>query len=169
MTLKPANHSYRRRTNGTSLTGGKGTGFVYADIELTNEDDLAFNRRAKLRDNEIRRVTTKALVDSGAWDLVINEEVQKRLGLPVLGKRMVKLADDTVLEVEIVGPVEVRFEDRATTVRAVVLPGIAEVLLGAFPLEGLDAFIDPKRQRLIVNPESPDNPTAYIRQVSLSI
>ena len=152
MTVKPANHNYRR-TTGTSLTGGKGMGYVYAEIQLTNEDDLAVNRRGWLAEDEIKRVTCKALVDSGAWDLVINEDVQRRLNLPILGRGTVEMADETTLEVDIVGPVEVRFEDRATTVRAVVIPNASEVLLGAFPLEGLDAFIDPKRERLVVNPE----------------
>jgi clan AA aspartic protease len=152
MTLKPANHRYRQRTNGTSLTGGKEMGYVYAEIELTNEDDLAFNRRGQLPEDEVKRTTCRALVDSGAWDLVINEDVQKKLNLPVLGRGTVQMADETWLEVDIVGPVEVRFENRATTVRAVVLPEASEVLLGAFPLEGLDAFIDPKRERLLVNP-----------------
>ncbi len=59
MTVKPANHKYRR-TKGTSLTGGKGMGYVYADIQLTNEDDLAFNRRGMLPENEIRRVTMQS-------------------------------------------------------------------------------------------------------------
>jgi len=77
MTLKPANYKYRQRTNGTSLTGGKKMGYIYADIELTNEDDLALNRHGKLPEEEIKRVTCRALVDSGAWDLVINEDVQK--------------------------------------------------------------------------------------------
>ena len=140
-------------------------GYVYADIELTNEEDLALNRHGYLPDNEIRKVTSRALVDSGAWDLVINEEVQKQLNLPVLGQRTVKTADETLLDVDIVGPVEVRFEDRATTVRAIVIPNTSEVLLGAFPLEGLDAFIDPKRERLLVNPED----IRPVKQVSLSI
>ena len=168
MTLKPANYNHRR-TTGTSLTGGKGMGYVHAEIELTNEGDVEMNYRGLLPENEIRRVTTRALVDSGAWDLVINEEVQRRLNLRVLGKQPVKLADETLLEVEIVGPVRVRFEDRSTILDAVVLPATAEVLLGAYPLEGLDAFIDPKRQKLLLNPKSPGNPTSYIRQVSLSI
>jgi len=168
MTLKPANYNYRR-TTGTSLTGGKGMGYVHAEIELTNEGDVEMNYRGLLPENEIRRVTTRALVDSGAWDLVINEEVQRRLNLRVLGKQTVRLADETLLEVEIVGPVEVRFEERSTIITAIVLPTTSEVLLGAYPLEGLDAFIDPKRQKLLLNPKSPDNPTAYIRQVSLSI
>ncbi len=168
MTLKPANYNYRR-TTGTSLTGEKGMGYVHAEIELTNHGDVEMNYRGFLPENDIRRVTTRALVDSGAWDLVINEEVQRRLNLRVLGKQTVRLADETLLEVEIVGPVEVRFEGRSTIITAVVLPTTSEVLLGAYPLESLDAFIDPKRQKLLLNPKSPDNPTAYIRQVSLSI
>src|ERR1041385_31200 len=108
MTVKPMNHSYRRRTNGTSLTGGKGMGYVYAEIQLTNEDDLACHRRGWAAENELRRVTTRALVDSAAYDLIINKGVQEQLQLPVLGRRTIKLADETVLEVDVVGPVEVR-------------------------------------------------------------
>ena len=162
----PANHKYRR-TEGTSLTGGKGMGYVYADIELTNEDDVALNENGTLPESQIRRITTRALVDSGAYDLIINQEVQDRLKLRVRGKRTIKLADETILEVEIVGPVEVRFETRATSVRALVLPEAEEVLLGAIPLEGLDVIIDPLRERLLVNP--PESTNSYIRQVSLSI
>jgi len=167
MTVKPMNHSYRRRTNGTSLTGGKGMGYVYAEIQLTNEDDLAFHRRGWAAENEIRRVTTKALVDSAAYDLIINKETQDQLQLPVLGKRAIRLADETIIEVDIVGPVEVRFETRATTVRALVIPDTEEVLLGAIPLEGLDVIIDPLRERLLVNP--PEITNAMVKQVSLSI
>jgi len=89
--------------------------------------------------------------------------------LRVVGKQTVKLADDTLLEVEIVGPVAIRFEDRRLITTAIVVPATSEVLVGAYPLEGLDAFVDPKRQKLLLNPKSPGNPTLYIRQVSLSI
>ncbi len=152
MTLKPANYKYRR-TNGTSLTGENGMGYVYAEIELTNGDDIALNRRGLLPDHEIRRVTSKALVDSGAWDLVLTEDVRKRLDLPVLDRRTVTLADETEVEVDVVGPVQIRFENRATIIFAIVLPNTSEVLLGAYALEGLDAFIDPKRERLLVHPD----------------
>ena len=163
MTVKPANHSYRR-TNGTSLTGGKRMGYVRAEIQLTNEDDLALQRRGWAVENEIHRVTTTALVDSGAYDLIINNETQEQLQLPVLGKRLVKLADETIMEVDIVGPVEVRFETRATTVRALVIPDTEEVLLGAIPMEGLDVIIDPLRERLLINP--PETTNAKIKRVA---
>ena len=166
MTLKPANYKHRS-TKGTSLTGGNGMGYVYAEIQLTNEDDLAFYRRGWAAENELRRVTTTALVDSGAYDLVINDETQEQLQLPVIGKRQVKLADETILEVDVVGPVEVRFENRLTIVTALLLPGTETVLLGAIPLEGLDVIIDPLRERLLVNP--PETTNKRIKQVSLSI
>jgi len=163
MTLKPANY---RSTKGTSLTGGEGMGYVHAEIELTNADDLALQRRGWAY-MEVRSVTTRALVDSGAWDLVLNEEIAQQLQLPLVGKELVKLADETLVEVDVVGPVQVRFEDRTTLVsRAVVMPTTSEVLLGAYPMEGLDVFIDPKRERLLVHPQTADNPKLKIRRVA---
>jgi len=38
-------------------------------------------------------------------------------------------------------------------------------LLGSIPLEDLDVVIDPKQQRLIVNPRSPDIATKYAKDI----
>src|SRR5687768_10390788 len=105
MTLKRANYKYRR-TNGTSLTGGKEMGYVHAEIELTNYRDVTLNESGFLSESDIRRVITRALVDSGAWDLVLNQDVQNRLNLRVIGKQRVSLADESLLDVDVVGPVE---------------------------------------------------------------
>ena len=171
MTLKPANYK-DRSTKGTSLTGGNGMGYVYAEIELRNEDHVVLHRHGVLPESQIKKITCNALVDSGAWDLVINEEIQKQLDVPVIERRAVEMADETVMEVDVAGPIEVRFENKRTIVDAVIMPGTSGVLLGAYPMEGLDVMIDPKRERLLVNPPWPNNPKARIRaikQVSLSI
>lgn len=131
-------------------------GLVYAEIELTNSDDVALYRRGFLEEEKIKRLKLNALVDSGAYMLVISNEIRQQLELSLIQEQVFRLADDSTIQGEVVGPVEVRFENRSTTTRAVVLPGAKEVLLGSIPLEDLDVVIDPKRQRLIVNPESPD-------------
>jgi clan AA aspartic protease len=130
-------------------------GLVYADIELISSDDLALHRRGYLKEEEVKRLTVNALVDSGAYMLAVNKTVKAQLGLPVLDKPMATLADESKIEVEIVGPVEVRFENRRATVDAVILPGNAEILLGSIPMEDMDVLIDPKQQKLVVNPAHP--------------
>src|SRR5215470_331247 len=127
MTLKPANYKYRR-TNGTSLTGGKGMGYVHAEIELTNYSDVMYSNDGFLFEREIRKITTRALVDCGAWDLVLNQDVQNRLNLRVIGKQTVSLADESLLEVDVVGPVEIRFQNRTLITTGIVLPTTSEVL-----------------------------------------
>jgi clan AA aspartic protease len=130
-------------------------GLIYADIELLNADDLALLRRGYLQEGQIRKMKVRALVDSGAYMLAINENIKLQLDLPILDEQVAELADGSNIKLEIVGPVEVRFENRATTCRAMVLPGKAEILLGSLPMEDMDVLVNPREQRLIVNPESP--------------
>ena len=149
--------------NKASSHGGIPMGLVYAELELTSSDDLALYRRGLLSDNQIKRVNVNALVDSGAYMLVINEQIRKQLELPVLGDRLVRLADDSEVRVDVVGPIEVRFENRSTTTRALVFPGSAEPLLGVIPMKDLDVMIDPRQQRLIVNPDNPNIAGTYVK------
>ena len=167
----PANkeNPHVMRPEGNSPTGGKEIGLVYADIELLSTDDLALSRRGFLPREEVKRIRIKALVGSGAYELVINEDVKQQLDLPVLEERIARLADDSERRVELVGPVEVRFENRSTVVRALVLPGAAEILLVAIPMEGLDVVVDPREQRLIVNPAYPNIPSTYAKTAVLSL
>ncbi|SRR6266403_1511714 len=168
----PANEGNSHKVTspeGNSPTGGKEMGLVYVEIELLSVDDLALSRRGFLPTEEVKTIRCRALVDSGAYELVINEDVKKQLDLPVLEERIAKLADDSERRVELVGPVEIRFENRSTVVRAMVLPGAAEILLGAIPMEGLDVVVDPREQRLVVNPAYPNIPSTYAKSAVLSL
>ena len=175
MTLKVLNRkppfaSYTVATNPAVASGAfeqrpersDAMGLVYADIELINGDDLAFLRRGQLSEDKIRRMTVNILVDSGALMLSINEAIKTQLGLQQVDVRSAQLADGTLIDVEVVGPVEVRFANRRSSVDAMVLPGTAEPLLGAIPLEDMDVLVDPQQRRLVVNPEHP-----YVVQHSL--
>ena len=130
-------------------------GLTYADITLANAADVANAQSGLIPKESVRKIDVKSLVDSGAYLLTIDESIKTQLGFHVRELRDVELADGTRVECEIVGPVDLYFKNRATTCRALVLPGATEVLLGAIPLEDLDVLLDPKSQQLIVNPARP--------------
>lgn len=138
-------------------------GLVYAEIDLINGGDIYLNRKKLLDEKDVKKVRVNALVDSGAYMLSINETVRAQLDLPFIEKQFGTLADETLIEVDIVGPVEVRFENRRTTVDALVLPGNAEILLGAIPMEDMDVLIDPRQQKLVVNPKHPYVATKHLK------
>ena len=130
-------------------------GIVYADILLQNAVDAGMQRRGILPNENVRQMNVKALVDSGAVTLTINDEIAKQLDLEVKDQVDVELADGTRGKNDLVGPVDIRFDNRVTSCLALVLPDAAEVLLGAIPMEGMDVIIDPKLERLTVHPDRP--------------
>lgn len=144
-------------------SGVNDMGLIYAEIDLINGGDIYLHRQHRLDEKDVKQVRVKALVDSGAYNLCINETVQKQLDLPFIEKQIVTLADESLLEVDFVGPVDIQFENRSTTVRALVLPGDAEVLLGSIPMEDMDVVINPKEQRLTVNPKHPYVATKHLK------
>jgi clan AA aspartic protease len=130
-------------------------GLVHAEIELMNGADLVLFRKGYIKEKDIKRMKVKALVDSGAYMLAINENVKVQMDLTKVDEQMAELADGGKKKLEVVGPVEIRFENRRANVDALVLPADSEILLGAIPMEDMDVVVDPKQQKLIVNPESP--------------
>ncbi|MGH2414030.1 MAG: aspartyl protease family protein [Microcystaceae cyanobacterium] len=142
-------------------------GLVYAEIELISGEDLVLHRRGYIAENQIKRVNVNALVDSGSYMLAINETIKVQLNLPKVDEQMAELAEGSLIKLEIVGPVEIRFENRRCNVDAMVLPGDSEVLLGAIPMEDLDVVIEPKQQRLIVNPSSPNIARKSLKSLSI--
>jgi len=130
-------------------------GLTYAEITLASGTDYGLFKSGQLPEEKVKKLTVKALVDSGAFMLVINEAIKRQLDLAVYERREIILADETTAECDIVGPVDVFFKTRATTCRAIVFPGDCEVLLGAIPLEDMDVLIDLKNNELILPPERP--------------
>ena len=93
--------------------------------------------------------------------LTLPEHLVNQMGLRRVDKQEAELADGTVKLLDIVGPVDVQFENRSTTVRAMVIP-TGEPLLGSIPMEDMDLVLYPKEQKLAVNPANP-----YIAKKSL--
>lgn len=137
-------------------------GLVYEEIELINGEDIVLARRFIIGEDEIKKIKVEMLVDTGSVYMCIDETIQSQLQLPVIEKRKGQLASGSIVEYDIVGPIEVKFKNRRCSIDAMVLPGDNEPLLGDIPLDDMDVLIDPYKRELIVNPEHP-----YFAQMKL--
>lgn len=122
-------------------------GLIHADVTLRNP-----------RYPDIHPMKVKALVDTGAITLCIPEHVALQLKLEESEKREVTVADGRRKSVSYVGPVQVGFDNRSSFCGAMVMGDT--VLLGAIAMEDMDLVISPTKQKIEVNPASPNIPSA---------
>jgi clan AA aspartic protease len=128
-------------------------GLVYADITLKNP-----------RDPDLKPFIAKALVDTGALHLCVPQHVAIQLKLEQLYEREVTTADGARRLCPYVGPVEVRFGNRACFTGALVLGD--EVLLGAVPMEDMDLVVCPATRSVTTNPASPNIPSSTAKSIN---
>jgi clan AA aspartic protease len=124
-------------------------GEVRTEITLVNIRDVGNAQSGFIPESEVRQLTVNAVVDTGAWTLVINEETREKLGLQVKKPSETTVAGGGTVPSKITEYVEVRWKDRETACEAVVLPGEEDVLMGAYPLEGMDLMVHPKKQEVV--------------------
>ena len=128
-------------------------GLIHTELDLSNP-----RRQASAP------MTVRALVDTGAVNLCIPGHVALQLELDELERREVTTADGKSTLVPYVGPIQVRFENRSCFVGAFVLGN--EVLLGAIPLQDMDLVVNPRLEKVTVNPSSPNIPSAVVMDAS---
>jgi len=119
---------------------------VYTEITLKNEDDAFCAKKGYIKEDEIRQMTVQAVVDTGAWTLVISKETREKLGLRDKGLGEATLADGQKADYPMAGPLEVWWKNRHLVCEALVIPDAPDTLLGAWVLEGLDLTVNPKRE-----------------------
>ena len=124
-------------------------GLVRTEITLKNVEDIIRAKDGHLKEEGIRQTTVKALVDTGAWTLAINEAIREKLGVPFTGVGPGTLADGRREQYRLAGPLEVWWKNRRIVCEALVLPNAKEVLLGAIPLEGMDLTINPLKEEVV--------------------
>jgi clan AA aspartic protease len=121
---------------------------VRTKITLKNVKDIIRAEDGHIKESDIRETHIEALVDTGAWTLVINEEIRKKLGLAITGTDTATLAVGAESVYNMAGPLEVWWNDRKTVCEALVLPDAGEALLGAIPLEAMDLTINPRKEEV---------------------
>jgi len=125
-------------------------GLVHAEIELSNP-----------RDDSLKPVTARALVDTGATTLCLPQHLVLQLQLEEIERRDVVTADGREHSIPYVGPVRTRFDNRSSFAGALVL-GDA-VLMGAIQMEDMDLVVHPRTQTITVNPANPNTPLAIVK------
>jgi clan AA aspartic protease len=119
------------------------------EITLENILDRGFAERGYIKKSEIRALKVDAMPDTGAWTLVINEDVRQKLGLTIEETSQSTLADGQANTYDVTEGVKIRWKNRSTVLPAVVVPNSRDILLGALPLEAMDLMVDPVHQRLV--------------------
>ena len=140
----------------------KKMGKVWAEIEVFNSVDEGMAIAGSLSPKDIRHILVTALVDTGATMLMLPEKVIEALGLNVTRTANSRVADGRVVKRKIYGPVKVKFQQRTMQTEAVAISNDVPALLGQIPLEALDVLVDPKNQKLILNPASKNPNMAMI-------
>lgn len=123
---------------------------------------LAALRLANPARPELAELDAKALADTGALRLCIPKHVVLQLGLQRTEQREVRTADGASHIVDNVGPIRVELLGRQCWTGALVL-GV-QVLLDAISMEDKDLIVDPARQRVMPNPESPNMPLSTAKR-----
>ena len=124
-------------------------GIVYADLVLKNVKDLLRAEDGLISESEIRQKTVKAIVDTGAMSMVINEELCNALGLSITGEKGITLANNAKDVAKITGPVEIHWKNRSFVCPTLVSSANGPILMGVIPLEGMDLMVDPVRLELV--------------------
>jgi len=124
-------------------------GTVYAELTIKNFDDVTLVRQGFMEPEDIRSVTVTAIVDTGSYSLMLDEQTAEKLGLGKTGEKPIRIANGERIVCPITTPVEIDWKDRESVMRAISVPGLPQVLLGLLPLEEMDLIVHPHKHELV--------------------
>jgi clan AA aspartic protease len=128
---------------------------------LANAVDQALVRRGQIEPSQVRVYEADVLVDTGAVRCVLPPHVVQRLELGRVGRWVAEYADGRQEPVDLTEPFTIEIMGRQELEDAMVLGD--EVIIGQTALEKLDLMVDCVAQRLIPNPEHPDQPVSKVK------
>ena len=124
-------------------------GTVYTEITLLNALDLAKTTEGLLKEEDIRSLTVRALADTGAMYMVIDEETRQKLGLSIWGEKNALIANGQRVKCKETEPVLVRWKNRQTSCSTLVISDAKVILFGAIAMEGMDLMVNPVTQEVV--------------------
>ncbi len=130
------------------------------DVVLTNIEDLTRAKIGGIPPSQVRRLTVRGVVDSGATRLVIPAAVAEKLGLEISGTVKVRYADGRSADRPVARGIRLAYAGRDDIFSAVVEPDRNSALIGAIVMEALDLIVDCTAQRLV-----PRDPNQIISEI----
>ena len=140
---------------------------ILVTVTLANSNDRALFAAGKLAKKKIRVKQIEAVVDTGAVMSLLPQDLVEALGLVVMDRTTVQLANDQRIELERAGPLTLTVVGRTMHTDCLIGPPGCEALLGQLVMEGLALICDPGRRTLTVRPESPYRPSFKLKKLDL--
>ncbi|MBU0899494.1 retroviral-like aspartic protease family protein [bacterium] len=138
-------------------------GEVIVEVELENFGDRYTFKRGFIKEQEIRSLKCKALVDTGAIMVMLPQDMVEELGLESTRKVIVTYANEQKEERDIAGGLTLKIGKRAMDTDCIVGPPGSEPLVGQIVLEELDLIVDCNKKTLSPRPESPYLPLLKLK------
>jgi predicted aspartyl protease len=124
-------------------------GTVYAELTLRNSEDVTLVKQGYMKPENIRTVTVTAIVDTGSYSLMIDEQTAQKLGLGKMGEQRIRIANGERIVCPVTTPVEINWKDRQSVMRVITVPCLPQILFGLLSLEEMDLIVHPNKHELV--------------------
>ncbi len=138
-------------------------GEIRIKVELKNERDIFLYEEGKIKNGEVRMLIIDAMVDTGAVMLLLPQDIVEVLGLKIMDRLIVTLANDEKIELNVAGTLSLSICNRKMKTDCLVGPPRCEALVGQIILERLDLVLDPLKGSITPRPESPYLPSLKLK------
>ncbi len=129
-------------------------GRTHVDVQIENYDDIVLRKAAGNGHKRVRKVAIRALADTGTALLCLHHDTIRALGLSHVKSAQVRTANGDVVDRRIYGPALITILARRCFTEIMEIPDNVSELLGYIPLENLDLVVDPRKRKVVHNPES---------------
>jgi len=124
-------------------------GTVYAELTLRNLEDVTLAKQGFMKPENIRTATVTAIVDTGSYSLMLDEQTVQKLGLGTTGEQRIRIANGERIVCPVTTPVEINWKDRQSVMSVISVSGLPQNLLGLLPLEDMDLIVHPHKHELV--------------------
>lgn len=141
-------------------------GEIRAKVMLENRDDRTLYKAGSIAQEKIRTREIDAVVDTGAVMTLLPQDLVEDLGLEIIDRFIVQLADDQKIELPCAAGLNLTIAGRKMETDCLVGPPGCEPLVGQLVMERLDLICDPYNRTLSPRPESPLRPTLKLKELT---